>query len=53
MIIRREKNEDFQSIYEINEQAFKQKNESELIRRIRASKIFVPKLSLVAEKNGE
>ncbi|WP_455369798.1 GNAT family N-acetyltransferase [[Eubacterium] cellulosolvens] len=34
------------------EQAFKQKNESELIRRIRASKIFVPKLSLVAEKNG-
>jgi len=53
MIIRREKNEDFKSIYEINYQAFKQKNESELIERIRGSKNFVPGLSLVAEKNGK
>ena len=53
MIIRREKNEDFKSIYEINYQAFKQKNESELIESIRGSKNFVPELSLVAEKNGK
>jgi predicted N-acetyltransferase YhbS len=53
MIIRREKNEDFKSIYEINYQAFKQKNESELIERIRVSKNFVPELSLIAEKNGK
>jgi len=38
MIIRKEKKEDFKSIYEINKQAFKQKNESELIERIRVSK---------------
>jgi predicted N-acetyltransferase YhbS len=53
MIIRQEKNEDFKSIYEINYQAFKQKNESELIERIRSSKNFVPELSLIAEKNGK
>jgi len=53
MIIRREEKKDFKSIYEINEQAFKQKNESELIERIRASKNFIPELSLVAEKNGK
>ena len=52
MIIRKEKSEDLQRIYEINEQAFKQKTESELIRKIRASKNFIPKLSLVAVKNG-
>jgi predicted N-acetyltransferase YhbS len=53
MIIRREKKEDFKSIYEINCQAFKQKNESELIKRIRVSENFIPELSLVAEKKGE
>jgi len=53
MIIRREKKEDFKSIYEINYQAFKQKNESELIERIRDSENFIPELSLVAEKMGE
>ncbi|MGB6680302.1 MAG: N-acetyltransferase [Candidatus Bathyarchaeia archaeon] len=53
IIIRKEKKEDFKSIYEINKQAFKQKNESELIERIRVSKNFVPELSLVAEKNGK
>ena len=53
MIIRKEKNEDFKSIYEINYQAFKQKNESELIEKIRGSKNFVPELSLIAEKNGK
>jgi len=52
MIIRREKEEDFKSIYEINEKAFKQKEESELIERIRSGKNFVPELSLVAEENG-
>ena len=51
MIIRREKKEDFNSISEVNEQAFKQKDESELIKRIRASKNFIPDLSLVAELN--
>ena len=53
MIIRQEKKEDFNSIYEINKQAFKQQDESELIERIRASKHFVPELSLVAEENGK
>lgn len=53
IIIRQEKNEDYKSIYEINYQAFKQKNESELIERIRGSKNFVPELSLIAEKNGK
>ncbi|MCW4032557.1 MAG: N-acetyltransferase [Candidatus Bathyarchaeota archaeon] len=53
MIVRREKEEDFKSIYEINEQAFKQKDESELIERIRNNKNFIPELSLVAEENGK
>jgi len=52
MIIRREKKEDFNSIYEVNKQAFKQKDESELIERIRAGNNFIPELSLVAEENG-
>jgi predicted N-acetyltransferase YhbS len=52
IIIRQEKNEDYKSIYEINYQALKQKNESELIERIRGSKNFVPELSLIAEKNS-
>jgi len=53
MIIRREKKEDFNSIYEVNKQAFKQKDESELIQRIRAGNNFIPELSLVAEENGK
>jgi len=53
MIIRREKKEDFNKIYEINKQSFNQKDESELIERIRAGKNFVPELSLVAEENGK
>jgi predicted N-acetyltransferase YhbS len=53
MIIRREKEEDFNNIYEINKQAFDQKDESELIERIRAGKNFIPELSLVAEENGK
>jgi putative acetyltransferase len=53
MIIRIEKEEDSKSIYEINERAFKQKDESELIERIRSSKNFVPELSLVAEEDGK
>ena len=53
MIIRREKKEDFTKIYEINKQAFNQKDESELIERIRVGKNFIPELSLVAEENGK
>jgi len=53
MIIRQEKKEDYKKIYEINKKAFNQNNESELINRIRASKNFIPELSLVAENNGE
>ncbi len=53
MIIRKEKKEDFNSIYKINEQVFKQKDESELIERIRAGRNFIPELSLVAEENGK
>jgi putative acetyltransferase len=53
MIIRREKKEDFKSIYEIHVKAFKQKDESKLVERIRSSKNFIPELSLVAEENGK
>jgi predicted N-acetyltransferase YhbS len=53
MLIRQEKKEDYERIYEINKQAFNQIDESELVNRIRASENFIPELSLVAEKNGE
>ena len=53
MIIRQEKKGDYRIIYEVNKQAFNQKDESELINRIRAGKNFIPGLSLVAENNGE
>ena len=48
----REKEEDFNSVYEVNKQAFKQIDEGELIKRIRAGNNFIPELSLVAEENG-
>ncbi len=53
MIIRRETREDYNSIFEITKEAFKQENESKLIERIRAGKNFVPELSLVAQEKGK
>ncbi len=51
--IRQEVKEDYKRVYEINEMAFGQENESKLIEKIRRGPNFVPELSLVAEKDNE
>jgi putative acetyltransferase len=51
--IRAERPSDLQAIREINEQAFGQKLEADLVDTIRASDRFVPALSLVAEDGDE
>ncbi len=53
MKIRQEQKGDYQKVYEINKQAFGQKDESMLVEKIRYGDSFVPELSLVAEQNGE
>ncbi|WP_442601823.1 GNAT family N-acetyltransferase [Paenibacillus sp. KN14-4R] len=54
MIIRTEIEQDFKDVYQINFQAFgNREDESKLVERIRKSEEFVPELSLVAEKNNE
>lgn len=54
MIIRTETESDFDKVYKLNFQAFgNREDESRLIERIRKSEGFVPKLSLVAEQDGE
>ena len=53
MIIRSEAIEDYNKIYEITKETFKQENESKLIDRVRAGKNFFPELSLVAEEKGK
>jgi putative acetyltransferase len=50
--IRQEIEEDYKRVYEINEMAFGQENESKLIEKIRKGPNFVPELSLVAEKDN-
>lgn len=49
MIIRSETMEDIQGIFEINQMAFGQKDEADLVNRIRGSSQYVDGLSLVAE----
>ena len=50
--IRPERQEDFESIHQVNLLAFGGEDEAKLIRRIRQSAGFIPELSLVAEKEG-
>jgi predicted N-acetyltransferase YhbS len=52
MKIRAERQDDFKSIAEVTEQAFRQRDECEIIERIRGGETYVPELSLVAEENG-
>jgi putative acetyltransferase len=49
VIIRSEKESDFDRITEINDLAFGQKNEGLLIEKLRKTKDFIPELSLIAE----
>jgi putative acetyltransferase len=51
MIIRREKPEDMDAIYQVNERAFDGKVESELVSKLRERNIVT--LSLVAEWDGQ
>lgn len=58
LIIRKEKSEDFKAVFNLIEKAFKKEqisnhNEQFLVERLRKSKAFVPKLSLVAETENK
>lgn len=54
MMIRKETFEDHRAVYELNYEAFgNREDESKLIERIRLSKNFIRELSIVAEKAEE
>lgn len=53
VIIRPEKVEDHEQLYNVNLQAFGQSVEPELVNRLRASQWYIPELSLVAEEEGK
>ena len=53
IVIRPEKPEDFDIIYEINRRAFNGEIEARLIDKIRKSDNFIPELSLVALKDNK
>lgn len=53
IVIRPERKEDFEAIHEVNRLAFGQEDEALLVRRIRKSSRFIPKLSLVASREGQ
>lgn len=50
--LRPETSNDYQDISRVNDLAFGQKNEGVIIQSLRKNKIFVPELSIVAEKDG-
>lgn len=57
MIIREEKPDDIQAVYELVKSAFEKAShtnhdEQNLVNRLRKSEGFIPELSLVAEENG-
>lgn len=51
--IRTERKEDYQSIQNVNDLAFGQKNEGKLIGKLRMTKSFISELSLVAESENK
>lgn len=53
MIIRQERPEDYSAVYSVNKLAFNQKDEAELVNKIRKGKNFIPKLSIVTEKDNK
>lgn len=53
VIVRQEKLEDYQTIYDLNKKAFDGEVEARLVNNLRKTKGFIPELSLVAEKNGK
>jgi putative acetyltransferase len=53
LVIRKERQEDFPKVYEVNRMAFSQEDESKLIEKIRRGINFIPDLSLVAEIDNE
>jgi putative acetyltransferase len=50
--IRPEKAEDYQAIAAVIEQAFGQRNEAELVNKLRKREEFIPELALVAISAG-
>jgi predicted N-acetyltransferase YhbS len=53
ILIRKESPDDYLQITKVNDLAFGQENEGILINQLRESSIFIPDLSLVAEKDNE
>src|SRR3990172_1908828 len=51
--IRHEAKSDYDAITYVNDMAFGRANESELIKKLRATKLFIPELSLIAEVGGK
>ncbi|MGM0770732.1 MAG: GNAT family N-acetyltransferase [Halobacteriota archaeon] len=52
MLIRKEEDNDYLAITEVNDHAFGQENEARLVVNLRMHSDFVPELSLVAEVDG-
>lgn len=52
MLIRKEEDNDYLAITEVNDHAFGQENEGHLVVNLRMHSDFVPELSLVAEVDG-
>ncbi|CAO3599179.1 unnamed protein product [Absidia cylindrospora] len=51
--VRQECERDIQDVYKVNENAFQQKDEADLVNHLRQSPAFIPELSLVAVKNNK
>ena len=53
IIIRPEKQEEYNQVFHIHKRAFGQEDEARLVEKIRQSPGYVPELSLVAVKDGK